>query len=103
MCIRDRATVLTAAGALIGGDATNGLDVDVTRVTGTVTVDSELPTAAALTADAVASPTAPAVGGFLLGYNGTNWDRIRTANTGRLQVDVLSGAGSNTPTNPVVN
>lgn len=27
------ATVLTAAGALIGGDATNGLDVDVTRMT----------------------------------------------------------------------
>lgn len=27
-----QATVLTAAGALIGGDATNGLDVDVTRV-----------------------------------------------------------------------
>jgi hypothetical protein len=34
-----QATVVTAAGALIGGDATNGLDVDVTRVTGTVTVD----------------------------------------------------------------
>lgn len=33
-----QATVLTAAGALIGGDATNGIDVDVTRVTGTVTV-----------------------------------------------------------------
>lgn len=33
-----QATVLTAAGALIGGDATNGLDVDVTRVTGTVTI-----------------------------------------------------------------
>ena len=30
---------LTAAGALIAGDATNGIDVDVTRVTGTVTVD----------------------------------------------------------------
>ena len=29
---------ITAAGALIPGDATNGLDVDVTRVTGTVTV-----------------------------------------------------------------
>lgn len=28
------ATVLTAAGALIGGDATNGLDVDVTRLPG---------------------------------------------------------------------
>ncbi len=33
-----QASVLTAAGALIGGDATNGLDVDVTRVQGTVTV-----------------------------------------------------------------
>ena len=33
-----QATVLTAAGALIGGDASNGLDVDVTRVTGTVTI-----------------------------------------------------------------
>ena len=32
-----RAVAVTAAGALIGGDATNGLDVDVTRVTGTVT------------------------------------------------------------------
>lgn len=32
------ATVLTAAGALVGGDASNGLDVDVTRVGGTVTV-----------------------------------------------------------------
>jgi hypothetical protein len=32
------ATQVTAAGALIGGDATNGLDVDVTRVSGTVTI-----------------------------------------------------------------
>lgn len=31
-------TQVTAAGALIGGDATNGLDVDVTRVSGTVTI-----------------------------------------------------------------
>lgn len=94
-----QATVLTAAGALIGGDATNGLDVDVTRVTGTVTVDTELPSAAAL-ADATANPTVPAVGGFLMGYNGTTWDRVRTANTGRLQVDVVSGGGSDTPTTP---
>lgn len=34
-----QATVLTAAGALIGGDATNGLDVDVTRVTGNVSTN----------------------------------------------------------------
>lgn len=33
-----QATVVTAAGALIGGDAANGLDVDVTRVGGTVAV-----------------------------------------------------------------
>lgn len=31
-----QATVLTAAGALIGGDATNGLDVDVTRMSALV-------------------------------------------------------------------
>lgn len=97
-----QACVITAAGALVGGDATNGLDVDVTRVTGTVTVDSELPAAAAL-ADATANPTVPGVGGFLMGYNGSTWDRVRTANTGRLQVDVISGGGSDTPTNPINN
>lgn len=31
-----QATVLTAAGALVGGDATNGLDVDVTRLSALV-------------------------------------------------------------------
>ena len=33
---------------------------------------------------------------FLLGYNGTNWDRVRVANTGRLQVDVVTGGGGGT-------
>lgn len=37
-----QATVVTAAGALIGGDAANGLDVDVTRVTGTVTISGSV-------------------------------------------------------------
>lgn len=37
-----QACVLTAAGALIGGDASNGLDVDVTRVGGTVTVGGDV-------------------------------------------------------------
>jgi len=97
-----QAAVITAAGALIGGDGANGLDVDVTRVSGTVTVDSELPTAAAL-GDAVANPTVPAVGAYLVGYNGATWDRVRTANTGRLQVDVISGGGAETPTAPVNN
>lgn len=35
-----QATVLTAAGALIGGDATNGLDVDVTRMSGQFAEDA---------------------------------------------------------------
>ena len=36
------ATVLTAAGALIGGDATNGLDVDVTRMAALVAGSAEI-------------------------------------------------------------
>lgn len=96
-----QAVVITSASGIpIPGEATNGLDVDVTRVTGTVTVDSELPAAAAL-ADATANPTVPAVGSFLMGYNGATWDRVRTANTGRLQVDVITGGSADTPTNPV--
>jgi hypothetical protein len=91
----DRAPGTTADGLLVNLGANN----DVT-VTGTVTVDSELPAAAAL-ADAVANPTVPAVGAYLVGYNGTTWDRVRTANTGRLQVDVITGGGAETPTNPV--
>lgn len=63
-------------------------------IAGTITVDSELPAAAAL-ADATANPTLPSVGSFLVGYNGTTWDRVRTANTGRLQVDVVTGGGAN--------
>ena len=81
------------------GDTTNGIDVDVTRVTGTVTVDSELPAAAAL-ADATANPTVPTVGSALMGFNGTTWDRVRTANTGRLQVDVITGGGGASPNTP---
>lgn len=80
----------------------------ITDGTNTVSVSSggviktELPTAVALTSDAVSSPTSPAVANFGFGYNGTNWDRIRTANTGRLQVDVVTGGGTDSPTTPVV-
>jgi hypothetical protein len=87
----DRAPGTAADGALVNLGANN----DVTVTSGSITADTELPTAAALTADAVASPTAPAVGAFGLGYNGTTWDRVRVANTGRLQVDVITGGGSN--------
>lgn len=74
------------------GDTTNGLDVDVTRVSGTVTVDSELPTAAAL-ADAAANSTTPTVGAAALLYNGTTWDRVRGDTTNGVDVDVTREAG----------
>lgn len=117
------------------GDATNGLLVnlgannDVTVTSGSITADTELPAAAALS-DTFANPTAPAVGAFLMGWDATDWARIwsirdgdtvaaaaagflafgsdgsnyvqlLTSASGALQVDVLSGAGSNTPSNPV--
>ena len=89
------------------GDETDGVLVNLggnnnVTVDGTVTVDSELPTAAAL-GDAEANPTITSVGSFISGFNGTTWDRVRVANTGRLQVDVITGGGSDTPTNPVVD
>lgn len=51
------------------GDTVNGLDVDVTRVQGTVTVDSELPPAVAL-ADNMANPTVPQVGAHMMVWDG---------------------------------
>lgn len=91
---------------VVGATDANRLDIDASgrptvNVNGTVTVDSELPAAAAL-ADNMANPTVPGVGAFLMGWDGTNWDRI-SASSGRLQVDVISGGGSDTPTNPVNN
>lgn len=74
---------------------TNGLlRVDGSNVTqpvsGTVTADTELPTAAAL-ADGAANPTAPTVGAAALGFNGTTWDRLRSEGT---TADGESGAAS---------
>lgn len=83
------------------GDITNGLDVDVTRVSGTVTVDSELPAAAALT-DGFANPTVPGVGAFGMVWDGSTWDRMPgTAEAGVL---VQGGAANDAPTdgNPVL-
>ena len=88
------------------GDETDGLLVNlggnnnVTIDSGTV--DTELPAAVTL-GDAEANPTITSVGSFISGFNGTTWDRIRVANTGRLQVDVVTGGGSDTPTNPVID
>lgn len=53
------------------------------------------PRGAASLADALANPGVGLAQGqtFLMGFNGTTWDRVRTANTGRLQVDVVTGGG----------
>jgi len=58
-----------------------GANNDVTVTSGAVTADTELPAAAALSADNVASPTAPAVGAFAHYFDGTNWDRARGDST----------------------
>jgi hypothetical protein len=89
--------VTSASGIPIPGEATNGLDVDVTRVTGTVTVDSELPAAAALS-DAFANPTAPGVGAFAMLWNSATWDRAKGAAT---LADALANPGTGLAMNQV--
>lgn len=112
-----------------GVDASGNLQVDIAAVSTTIAVDTELPAAAALS-DTFANPTAPAVGAFLMGWDATDWARIwsirdgdavaaaaagflgfgtdgsnyqalATNASGRLQVDVITGGGSNQPTSPV--
>ena len=83
---------LAAGGTLITGDGANGLDVDVTRVSGTVTCDTELPAAAAL-ADNTANPSVPGVGAYLMAFDGTDWDRVRLSGS----LGSLNVAITNTP------
>lgn len=68
-------------------------DQGAVSITGTVTATTPL-LAAAVLADATANPTITQISGYLMGYNGATWDRVRTANTGRLQVDVVTGGGA---------
>lgn len=73
----------TEAAALrvtIANNSTGVLGVDDNGGSLTVdgTVDTELPAAVTL-ADNTATPTAPAVGSFLMGYDSSTWDFIRTA------------------------
>ena len=59
------------------GDSSGRLNVNVN---GTVTVDTELPTAASL-ADATGNPTTTSVGAEQMVFNGTTWDSARSAAT----------------------
>jgi len=61
-----------SAAAPFGGSVT---------ISGTPTVDTELPAAAVL-ADAAANPTAPAVDSRSSVFNGTTWDRLRGTPSG---------------------
>jgi hypothetical protein len=73
-------TLQPVQGTLVDGLLVNlGANNDVT-ITGTVTVDSELPAAAALT-DNFANPTAPAVGAFDMLWDGATWDRAPGSST----------------------
>lgn len=83
--------VLTLPALPIGGNtigAVNqaGAPWSVT-ISGTPTVDSELPAAVAL-ADNAANPTAPAVGAFGMIWDGTTWDRLPGDSANGADVDV---------------
>ena len=61
----------------VTGDTTNGIDVDVTRITGTLTIAGNI-----TPADALANPTTSLNSNALIsGFNGTTWDRIRSEGT----------------------
>lgn len=74
--------------ARISSWSSGAVDVDATALYGAITlpsavstsggqtVDTELPTAAAL-ADNTANPTVPGVGAYLMGYDSSTWDRVR--------------------------
>lgn len=73
-------------------DASGDLQVDVLTMP-SVTVDSEFPTAAAIT-DAFANPTTTSVMAMGMGWNGTTWDRLKSDTTNGLDVDVTRVSGS---------
>lgn len=87
--------VTTTTGLPIQGTA-GGTAVPVS-VAATVTVDSELPAAAALATD-MANPTAPAVGAFNMVYDGSTWDRM--PGTSALGVQVQNATAANLKVDP---
>lgn len=98
-----------SGGPVAGGTATNPFRVDVTgsttqpvsgtvSISGTVTVDTEMPAAASL-ADATANPSTPLLGAANLVYNGTTWDRLRGTTTNGAYTDLRALAGTTVDTN----
>lgn len=64
---------VTVTGTVSATDGGGSLTVD-----GSVTADTELPAAVTL-ADNLANPDAPAVGAYMLTWDGTTWDRVRSS------------------------
>lgn len=58
---------------------------------------AKFPAAAAMS-DAFANPTNSNIASFLMGYNGTTWDRLRSTTANGLQVDVTRITGTITAT-----
>ncbi len=81
-----------ARGALwVELDPTNAIDVSGATVTiaGAVTTEFASSTAVAAMADADANPTVLPIGSYAMGYNGTTWDRLRSAIATGLEVDIV--------------
>lgn len=76
-----QASTLPAPQVITVGQAAAGQLNGTVAVTGTATVDSELPAAAAA-ADGASNPTAPVTQSFASLFNGTGWDRLRGAVNG---------------------
>lgn len=83
------AVVITAAGALVGGDAANGLDVDVTRLPALVAGSAKIG-GVDLDSDATPGSAVPAAAQYVAGTDGTNARGLKTDTSGELQVDVLT-------------
>ena len=83
-----RLVMTRIAGTIIAGDvwAHEGQAPPIGPTSISGTVDTELPTAAAL-ADNTATPTAPAVGAFGMVYDGSTWDFMRGTAAAGVTVD----------------
>lgn len=90
-------------GTRLPANSTNGLVVNL-ATNNDVTTELVGSTPVATMADADINPDVLPIGAYQMGFNGTTWDRIRTANTGRLQVDVVTGGGApGAPTGPTID
>ena len=70
-------------------DTTNGLDVDVTRLSALVAGSAKIG-AVDLDSDATIAAAVPTVAQFVAGTDGTNARALKTDTSGELQVDVLT-------------